>query len=206
MATSLPYLATNKNLPSLFERIGTAKIPERFTHGFLTSMLGLKGTNDRAMIPLLRYLGFIDQSSTPTPAYRLLKGHNRKGALADGVKRAYAPLFDADQDAHKLPSDRLKSLVAQVGGTDADATGRISATFSALSKLADFDMRANQDMSSDKVDVTKQDIEKEKTESETGSAKGLRTEFHYNLQIHLPANGNEETYLNIFNAIRKTFQ
>ncbi len=35
---------------------------------------------------------------------------------------------------------------------------------------------------------------------------GLRPEFHYNLQIHLPSNGNEETYMNIFNAIRKVFK
>jgi hypothetical protein len=35
--------------------------------------------------------------------------------------------------------------------------------------------------------------------------KGLRTEFQYVIQVQLPSNGTEETYLNIFNAIRKTF-
>jgi hypothetical protein len=34
----------------------------------------------------------------------------------------------------------------------------------------------------------------------------LRPDFHYNLKIHLPANGSEEVYLNIFNALRKVFQ
>jgi hypothetical protein len=132
MAASLPYLASNKNVPILFNKISAAKVPDKFTHSFLTSAIGLKGTNDRAFIPLLRTLGFIDQSGTPTPAYRLLKGHDKAGAIADGMKRAYAPLFDSDQDAQKLPSDRLKSLVAQVAGVDADATSRISGTFIAL--------------------------------------------------------------------------
>jgi hypothetical protein len=36
--------------------------------------------------------------------------------------------------------------------------------------------------------------------------KGLRPEFHYNIQVHLPSNGTEETYMNIFNAIRKVFE
>jgi hypothetical protein len=34
---------------------------------------------------------------------------------------------------------------------------------------------------------------------------GLRTDFHFNIQVHLPANGTEDTYLNIFNALRRTF-
>ena len=37
-------------------------------------------------------------------------------------------------------------------------------------------------------------------------ANGLRTEFHYNLQVRLPSNGTEETYLNIFNALSKPFR
>jgi hypothetical protein len=34
----------------------------------------------------------------------------------------------------------------------------------------------------------------------------LRPEFHYNINVHLPANGTEDVYLNIFNALRKAFQ
>lgn len=206
MAASLPYLASNKNLPVLFEKIASAKLPDKFTHSFLTTTIGLKGTNDRALIPLLRTMGFIDQSGTPTSSYRLLKGHNKKGDLADGMRRAYAPLFDSDQDAQKLPSDRLKSLIAQVAGVDADATTRISGTFSALAKLADFDTEASESETNGKSEIPILDHEGETTWGEKTKPKGLRTEFHYNLQIHLPANGNEETYLNIFNAIRKTFQ
>lgn len=151
-------------------------------------------------------MGFIDQSGTPTQLYRLLKGHNRRGALADGMRRAYAPLFDSDQDAQKLPSDRLKSLIAQVAGVDADATSRISGTFSALAKLADFDAEASGNEIHNRTEIPIIDAEGEANFGEKSKPKGLRTEFHYNLQIHLPANGNEETYLNIFNAIRKTFQ
>jgi hypothetical protein len=205
MPVSLPYLASNKNVPLLFEKIASAKIPEKFTHSFLTTTIGLKGTNDRALIPLLRTMGFVDQSGTPTQAYSLLKGHNRAGEIAAGMRRAYAPLFDSDQNAQKLPSDRLKSLIAQVAGVDADATARISSTFSALAKIADFDAATSEKNENNKLDIDEPE-EPIKFEREAVKQKGLRPEFHYNLQIHLPANGSEETYLNIFNAIRKTFQ
>jgi Family of unknown function (DUF5343) len=89
MAVSLPYLLSYKNLPTLFEKINAAKIPEKFTHNFLLTTIGLKGTADRAMIPLLRNLGFLDPSGTPNSIYRLLKGDKRRAVLAEGISRAY---------------------------------------------------------------------------------------------------------------------
>jgi len=121
------------------------------------------------------------------------------------MKHAYAPLFDSDQNAQKLSSERLKSLIAQVAGVDADATSRIASTFSSLAKLADFDAELTDGEPKTKLE-TIDAIQDEETYREPAKPSSLRTEFHYNIQIHLPANGNEDTYLNIFNAIRKTFQ
>src|SRR4051812_37870905 len=108
MPTPLPYLVTYKNVPTLFEKITSAKVPDTFTNNFLQTSIGLKGNNDRAMIPLLRSLGFIDQSGKPTPTYSLLKGDGKGMAIADGIRKAYGPLFDANQDAHTLPAEKLK--------------------------------------------------------------------------------------------------
>jgi hypothetical protein len=206
MPASLPYLVSYKNLPTLFEKISSAKIPEKFNHAFLQTTIGLKASNDRALIPLLRNLGFIDQSGTPTQSYALLKSNEkRRTAIAAGVRQAYRPLFDADQQAHKLPSDKLKSLVAQIAGTDDDLTGRIAGTISALIKLGDFD--ANDPVVEGDKKPTKEDQpEDEIVLPDKIKPRGLRTEFHYNIQVVLPSNGTEEVYLNIFNALRKTFQ
>jgi hypothetical protein len=164
------------------------------------------------MIPLLRNLGFLDQSSSPTPTYRQLKNkETAKSAIAVGIRAAYAPLFASNENANSLSGEKLKGLIAQVAGTDSDMTARIAATFNALSKQADFSTLAEQ-----------KDVDKEAGESEAdgmsgtevGSreaprlplGKGLNPQFHYNIQVHLPSNATEEVYLNIFNAIRKVFQ
>jgi hypothetical protein len=180
MPAQLPYLGSYKNVGVLFEKIASAKIPPKFTHDFLTTTIGLKGTNDRQLIPLLRNLGFLDQSSTPSASYALLKGAQKGAAIAAGIRKAYAPLFTANEKADELSGEALRSLVSQVAGSDDDMTRRISLTFSALTKLGDF-----------------------RSETTQRRMQGLRTEFHYNIQVHLPSNGTEETYLNIFNAIRK---
>ncbi len=206
MAVSLPYLASNKNLAPLFTTIQSAKVPERFTQDFLAKTIGLKGSNDRAMIPLLRTLGFIDQSGAPKPFYRQLKNlETARGALAQGIREAYAPLFEANENAHSLAPDKLKGLVAQVAGTDDSMTARIAATFSTLCRLADFsaqrsnppDVEVAEESPSEARDVAKDRLP---------GGKGLSTQFHYNIQVHLPSNATEEVYLNIFNALRKVFQ
>ncbi len=209
MAVSLPYLVSNKNVPALFEKIASAKVPDNFNREFLQTTIGLKASNDRALIPLLRNFGFIEQSGAPTNNYRLLKGDRSRAVLADGIRKAYQPLFDADQEANKLASEKLKSLVSQVAGTDDDLTGRIASTFSTLVKIADFDSpslpKSDEGSKHEKADGVSSHNDAEE-HVEIPKPKGLRTEFHYNIQVHLPSNGTEEVYLNIFNALRKTFQ
>lgn len=211
MPTSLPYLPSNKNVGELFKKIASAAIPPKFTQEFLQTTIGLKGTNDRPLIPLLRNLGFLDQSNTPTSAYSLLKSKDKSApAIAAGIKSAYAPLFAADETANELSGEKLKSLVAQVAGTDDDMTARIASTFSALVKQGDFKEKPppkDPDNKNDKSDESTDAADQGETDtSGNGRLKGLRTEFQYVIQVQLPSNGSEETYLNIFNAIRKTFQ
>ena len=139
MAIELPYMPTVKNVPVVFEKIAKAKVPDAFTTNYLTSTLGLKSTNDRALIPLFKKLGFLDSSGKPTPAYSLLKNKDQaKKTIADGIRKGYAALYKANEAAHDLPPDQLKGLVAQVSGTEEAMTKVIAMTFNALTKLADF--------------------------------------------------------------------
>lgn len=207
MAATLPYLPTYKNVGKLFEKIASAKTPDAFTHPFLQNTIGLKGTGDRALIPLLRSLGFIDATNKPTTAYGALKNASTaKAAIAEAVRTAYKPLFDSNEKANTLSQDDLKGLVAQVAGSDADQTTKIVGTLNALIKIADFDAKkpeAHKD-AKDGKDV-KKDAAKHGDEG-SGLLTGLRPDFHFNIQVHLPANATEEAYLSIFTALRKAFQ
>ncbi len=95
----------------------------------------------------------------------------------------------------------IKGLVAQVAGTDEAATGKIAYTFNALAKSADFSGSNEQAVAeSEAKDQAGGEAQK------TPLPSRLRSEFHFNIQVHLPGNASEETYRNIFNALRKTFE
>lgn len=201
MAKDLFYLGSYKNVDKLFEKIEQAKAPEVFTNAFLTDTIGLKSTTDRPLINMLKKMGFIDAAGRPTESYGLLKNKNAaKAAIADAVRKVYAPLFEANEKANELALDELKGLIAQVTGAEQNTVKNIAYSFKAIAKLGDFT-------------AAKPDA---KQNGENGGKppklpippippSGLRTDFHFNIQVHLPANGTEETYLNIFNALRRTF-
>jgi len=85
-------------------------------------------------------------------------------------------------------------------------TAKIVGTFKSLCAISDFEAPAPQ------ADTERQNTQKGVEEEETidpndgKNRNPLRPEFHYNIQVHLPSNGTEETYINIFNAIRDVFR
>jgi hypothetical protein len=101
----------------------------------------------------------------------------------------------------------LKGLISQVAGTDEDMTARIASTFSALVKVADLSPGSFTEGNADEQEERKSAPPLKLLPAEELSHQPSRRspEFHYNIQVHLPANGSEETYLNIFTALRKTF-
>lgn len=204
MPAELPYLSSYKNVDNLFARIASAKRPDTFSTRFLAETLGLKSTGDRPLIALLKTLGFIDAAGKPTNQYDALKNPERAPyAIGAAVKRAYGPLFAANENAHTLSADQLKGLISQVAGTDEGMTKRIAWTLGALLKVAKFD--GAQDLVTPPIAIPPAGDEEQEGKP-APVPHGLRSEFHYNIQIHLPSNGTEDTYLNIFNAIRKVFR
>jgi hypothetical protein len=195
---------------TLFEKIQTAKAPEAFTTRYLADVIGLKSTGDRSLINMMKKLGFLDATGRPTELYNLLKNKDVAAtAIADGIRRAYSPLFDANEKANELQSEQLKGLIAQVSGADESLVKQIAYTFNALVKQGDFSKPANRplakDRETDSSASSSDDPEKPETTPPLAPPSGFRSDFHFNIQIHLPANGTEETYLNIFNALRRTF-
>ena len=136
-----------------------------------------------------------------------------KGAIAQGVKRAYTSLFAANEKANELDAPTLKGLIAQVTGADATVVAKVLGTLQALLKQSDFLSTPAADSDPGKVgdttDANGTGLGQKQGELPPDTAphrsSQLRPEFHYNIQVHLPANATEETYLHIFNAMRKAF-
>lgn len=210
MAKDLLYSEVPGKISDLFKKISDAKVPDSFVTAFLKDTLGFKSNKDRSLIGLLKALGMLESSGAPTARYRQLKNNSTKGkAIADGIRDAYSPLYHANENVHTLTVDDMKGLIAQVAGSDKDRTARICSTLNALIKEADFTVDKSDQVSEpdefDEEDKTSTEQKIAKVMKKSSTFQKLNSEFHFNIQIHLPNNGTEETYLNIFNALREAF-
>ncbi|MGB3187418.1 MAG: DUF5343 domain-containing protein [Ornithinimicrobium sp.] len=87
------YLTSFKNTSAILRAIQAAQAPSRFTQKFLEG-LGFSNTNDRAIINVLKALGFLDDSGVPTQRYhRYLDQTQSALVLASGIRDAYEDLF-----------------------------------------------------------------------------------------------------------------
>jgi hypothetical protein len=68
MALPDVYVQIYGQLPDIFKRISEGQAPDKFTSQYLKD-LGFHSTNHRAVIPLLKALGFLSAEGVPTARY-----------------------------------------------------------------------------------------------------------------------------------------
>jgi hypothetical protein len=134
-----PYVSAYGGIPKLFAKIKEAAVPPKFTLDFLNTVLGLKSSSYRAMIPLLKKLGFVDPANLPTQAYRDVRETGLAGkVMADQLRAAYKPLFNANEYIYKLDKKALMEKLRSVLGASEDDANipNVASTFIELAKMA----------------------------------------------------------------------
>lgn len=204
-----PYLASNKNVSAVFEKIRAAGKPPKFTNEFIRQM-GFTSTNDRAYSPLLKKLGFITDDGTPTQYYDQLRDEStNKTVLADRIKVLYSELFNINTAMQDAPDNEIKGAISRVTGKDEDNVNRIFLTFKALCSIADFKNKSHSKITASPHTPTLEPVDETPKAHENGSTNGSVFEapsFHYNIQIHLPATTDVSVYNAIFKSIRENFK
>lgn len=193
-----PYVDAYGKLEILFQKIKEAEVPPKVTNDFLQTKLGLKSTSYRAMIPLMKRLGFIDDANVPNENYRQYRDENNsKAIMAQQVKIAYKDLFAANEYANTLGRDEVITKLTTVLGTPADdkTTPKVAGTFLALCAMADFGGK-----------VAELPKGKEKAGKPTGgSLQGQLPTLgiSYTINLNLPASTDIEVFNAIFKALKE---
>ena len=201
MADSYPYMVANGKISQIFDKIRKAAEPQKFTHSFL-KQLGFASTNDRAIIPLLKKLEFINEDSTPTVKYKDLRDPTKfRTTLGEQIKELYSDIYSINTKIHEANEDEIKGAISRVTGKDEKTVARFYATYKTLTDIAEFE-EASPTLIED--NLPKNNIEENKKKIEPVSIKKqtISPDFHYNIQIHLPATTDISVYNAIFKSIK----
>lgn len=195
--TDYPYMLSNNKIAPIIRKIQQAARPQKFTIEVLRT-LGFTSTNDRAFIPLFKKLGFLADDGTPTALYDQLKdATSTKYILAVQIKELYSELYAINTEIHKASEADIKGAISRVTGKDAEGVGRIYNTFKTLCGIADF---------SQALPSTPEIKEAENAapvSNDTAPVSFRPNEFHYNIQIHLPATNDISVYNAIFKSLKE---
>jgi uncharacterized protein DUF5343 len=208
MALPTSYLTSFKNLPAILDSIQEAQAPDRFTVKFLQD-LGYTSAADRLIIKMLKILGMLRESGEPTSAYHEYLDPSQSGrVLADGLRKAYADLFQINKNAQDMTISQIRGKFKTIsqGAYSDDVLGKMANTFLAFAEHADFEASDAQPS----FDAYIKDSISESTGSlASGSQSDLRdkptrsTRLVYEINIHLPATRDPAVYDALFSSLSK---
>jgi hypothetical protein len=199
--TDYPYMVANGRIPQIIDKLQTAAKPPKLTAELIKN-LGFSSSNDRAIVPLLRRLGFITDDGVPTVYYDQMRDKTTsKRIFASRIKELYAELFTLNTSIYSDSDDSVKGAIARVTGKNENMVMRIFNTFKAVCALADFSIaQVTPDVAP--VPVSQSENKHIKTQNEPTHHNPGNPSFHYNIQIHLPAT----TDISVYNAIFKSLK
>lgn len=209
MASKLPYMVSPGLVPKILEKIQQARRPDRFTQDFLETKLGYSSGSARAIIPLLKRLGFLSSDGSPTRLYDQFRNADTQGAaMSEGIRAAYSELFERNEYAHEMTKDKLTGLITEITGASRDdsTTKCTVSTFLGLKDFADFE-----------AEVPGDKPEPQRAYGGAPSQVPLDEQVHrplpnddevnfavsYTINLNLPETTNPEVFNAIFRALKE---
>lgn len=198
--TDYPYMLVNNKISTILERIRSAAKPDKVTQNLLKSW-GFSSTNDRAIISVLKRLDFLTEDGVPNSNYDSLRDASKwKETLGQQIKILYKDLFLIDEKINISSEQEIKGAISRVSGKDEKSVDRYFSTFKTLCGLANFS-QSNNKIKELEIDNSADNIKDDEIKNPTEN-NIIPAQFHYNIQIHLPAT----TEISVYNAIFKSLK
>lgn len=187
---------------------GTA--PDKFTTEHLKK-IGFPSSNDRALLGILKDLGFISDSGTPTQLYHDYRNTSKSSkVLGDALKEAYSDIFHINEKPSQSDRPAITGLFKSTHNVSDQVASFMANTFLSLLSMADIS-GTHKPVATKKEEKTKKD--KDANDGDKGILPSnnngnvgvlpIVPNLRYNIEIHLPATKDIEVYNAIFKSLKE---
>ena len=200
------YTTVAGKIKELLAKVRATGRPSKLTIEHLR-ILGLKSSNDKTLIGVFKFIGFVDQSGVPTEVWNNYRGRRYKTVLADAVRQGYADLFAVYPDAHARSTQDLQHVFSTSSSAGAQVIAKTVATFKALVDEADFSQSSEPTttvLSAAALHVPAAQIASAPPAASSGHfGKAGAPEVHIDIQIHISPESSSEQIDKIFESMAK---
>ncbi|MCV6624042.1 MAG: DUF5343 domain-containing protein [Cellvibrionaceae bacterium] len=200
------YLASVKNLGDILQKIQEGTAPPTFSVEHLKG-IGFASSNDRAIIPLLKDLGFLSANGVPTQRYHNYRNPSlSKKIMGEALHEAYEELFHINAKPSKSDRDAIVGKFKTAHNVKDRVAESQAMTFFGLLDHADLSSQPSQPASSEATTEEKPEPEGYSNggpiQSQPATMTGIPN-LRYNIEIHLPATKDIEVYNAIFKSLKE---
>ncbi|MBW7676527.1 DUF5343 domain-containing protein [Chryseobacterium chendengshani] len=208
---SKKYFNSVKNLNAIMKKIIEGTAPEKFTTEHLKK-IGFPSSNDRALIGVMKDLGFLAESGAPTQRYHDYRNSSKSAVvLGDALKEAYSDIFHINENPTQGDRQAITGLFKSTHNVSDQVAGFMANTFLTLLNLADISgtNKTHKKEPEKKKEINKEEVAEEIPTKQQMNSNSSPNQFpiipnlRYNIEIHLPATKDIEVYNSIFKSLKE---
>jgi hypothetical protein len=196
-----PYTQNTGSLIAIIKAIGSHGVPDKFTTKELP-VWGYKSSNDRAVVSVLKFIGFIDSSGTPTQLWRDARTQPEEAAAA-GTRLGYSDLFKTFPNAHQKDGEALTNFFKAKTTVGDAAVKLMVATFRALAQYGNFSATSEEIGHKDGAENASPFASQHLPEVKHVISSGNGVTINLNIELAIPTDATGEVYEKFFAAMRK---
>ncbi|MEM1354300.1 MAG: DUF5343 domain-containing protein [Planctomycetota bacterium] len=193
------YTVSHGRIPDLFDKIRDAQAPDQVSTQLLKDW-SFTSSNDRALIPLLKDLGFLTSDGKPTKRYNDYRDHSKsRSVMAEALRSAYGDLFLIKENPTESDRESIHGKFKSFHNVSDNVASLQTKSFFALLNLADLNSKHS---SIQESNDSEPQTNASNLTTESAISIGKFAGLHYNIQIHLPATKDVEVYNAIFKSLK----
>jgi hypothetical protein len=123
-----PYTTVPGKIKPLLSKIREVGVPSKANMQWLKS-IGFKSSNDASLLTVLRFIGLVDTSGTPTDAWKNYRGAKHGQVLASAIRQGYSDLFAVYPDANARNTSEIEHVISTTSSAGKQAIAKTVRTF-----------------------------------------------------------------------------
>ncbi|NLI74732.1 MAG: DUF5343 domain-containing protein [Euryarchaeota archaeon] len=194
-----PYTTVNGKIVPLFNKIRESGVPAKVDKKWLESV-GFTASNDHTLLRVVRYIGFVDKSGTPTEIWHQYRGTEYAQVLGDAIRKSYAGLFATYAKAHLRTDSDITNFMMASSTASEKTVSRMVDTFRKLCSLAHFSELSGE---IELADETIANTAAGEGVEGGGVGNDVMPSLHIDVQIHISPDTSPKQIDKIFESMAK---